>query len=165
MVKARARVERLEKFLREEISPTPCPIIIWADSAEEGERELKKLSPSDRNRAVIFGWQGGVRGVPEGPTGRGESKLSPEFQKRIDGIYNCPPDLPKNPDFNRVEKVEGEIAKTIDELKKSGISEKEIRRVIEEEPKPDDPEDDEEGQDHLLRLTGGRKGRFSIDQG
>jgi hypothetical protein len=146
-VKTRARVERLEKILKAEEKPA-SPIFIWFD-------DFGNLKIEERERAVAFRWEGEEKGGgPKGPTG----KLSPELQARIDEIYSCP----DPPQENALQRVETEISKTVDQLKKAGVSEKEIHKAIE---KPE-PEEDEGEKDHLCRLIGGRKGkRYSVDEG
>ncbi len=56
------------------------------------------------------------------------------------------------------EGLDKEIREVVEDLRRQGISEREIEKVIEE--------DDEEQVSDIVRLTGGRKGKkWSINEG
>ena len=155
--------------MEEKILPVPKRKIKFVFVNKSGEPigdDKEELDPKDLTIEVIkFCWEGENINSPDGPVGPVPTELSPDLRKKLDDVYGPPPNIPtQTPRVSQEafksmnEGLDKEIQQTLEDLKREGVSEKEIKKIIEE--------DEEDKVSDIVRLTGGRKGKkWSIDEG
>ena len=138
--------------LEEAIEPQEKTRFVWIDKLQE-----------ITGNTIIFSWIGKEENSypHDGPIE--PESLSPDLKKRLDEVYspiipNQTPRISQEALKSMNEGLDKEIREVVEDLRRQGISEREIEKVIEE--------DDEEQVSDIVRLTGGRKGKkWSINEG
>ena len=156
----RSRIKLIEKNI---VPEDKRKVFHWMKPGET-EQQIEAMYPGAD--VTIFSWilterlEGAYGPIDPYETFQSENPISPELEEKLNSIIAGGETLDRGSQIPRTPQetsLDREIGQTIDDLRKGGLEEKEIQKIIKEE----------ESESDLVALTGGRgrKKRFSIDEG